>query len=211
MGNDDLKPEKSLNAETGLYWTGEAVSLDGTVFYTQFKDKISEQTICETTATNQCEVNGYKADSVDKYFNVSKADVYGVELNGDWQITQDLKANANYTYNHSEQKSGVNKGFALNDYPRHMANLSLNWAATQSLDLWSNANYRSSNRDSNSGTKYEAYTLVDIGARYKLNKNTQLLAGIYNLFDADPKRETSWGEYGQLEGRRYNLGARIEF
>ncbi len=211
VGNDDLKPEKSINAETGLYWTGESVSLDGTVFYTQFKDKISEQTICETTSTHQCEVNGYKADSVDKYFNVSKADVYGIELNGDWQITADLKANANYTYNHSEQKSGVDKGYALNDFPRHMANVSLTWATTQSLDLWSNANYRSSNRDSNSGTEYEAYTLVDIGARYKLNKNTQLLAGIYNLFDADPKRTTSWGDYGQLEGRRYNLGARIEF
>lgn len=211
VGNEDLKPETSINAETGLYWSGKTLSLDGTVFFTRFKDKIDEQTICETTDTLQCSVNGYNAETVSKYFNVSKADLYGIELNGDWQITDELRANANYTYNHSEQKTGVNKGLALNDYPRHMANLSLNWAATEALDLWSTANYRSSNRDSSSGSKYESYTVVDIGARYKLNKHTQLLAGVYNLFDADPKRETSWGEYGQLEGRRYNLGARIEF
>ncbi|MEX0563615.1 TonB-dependent receptor [Raoultella terrigena] len=211
VGNDDLKPEKSVNSELGLYWTGSALALDGTVFYTQFKDKITEQNICETTATSQCSVNGYKADSIDKYFNVSKADVYGVELNADWQISANIKANANYTYNHSEQKSGAEKGYALNDYPRHMANLSLSWAATQSLDAWSTVNYRSSNRDSGSHNEYEAYTMVDVGLRYRVNKNAQLLAGIYNLFDADPKRTTSWGEYGQIEGRRYNLGARVEF
>nr|VUD35321.1 TonB-dependent receptor [Raoultella sp. NCTC 9187] len=63
-----------------------------------------------------------------------------------------------------------------------MANLSLSWAATQSLDAWSTVNYRSSNRDSGSHDEYEAYTMVDVGLRYRVNKNAQLLAGIYNLF-----------------------------
>ncbi len=211
VGNDDLKPEKSVNSELGLYWAGEKLALDGTVFYTQFKDKISEETICETTGTNQCQMNGYKADSISKYFNVGKADVYGVELNADWQMTETVKANANYTYNHSEQKTGVNKGYALNDYPSHMANVSLTWSATEALDLWSKANYRSSNRDTGDHIDYEAWTMVDLGARYQLNKHTQLMAGIYNLFDADPQRITQWGDYGLVEGRRYNLGARIEF
>jgi outer membrane receptor for ferrienterochelin and colicin len=125
IGNDELKPEKSVNSELGLYWVGEKLALDGTVFYTQFKDKISEETVCETTATNQCQMNGYKADSISKYFNVGKADVYGLELNADWQVTETVKANANYTYNHSEQKTGVNKGYALNDFPTHMANVSV--------------------------------------------------------------------------------------
>ena len=211
VGNDDLKPEKSVNSELGLYWTGDALALDSTVFYTQFKDKIAEQTICETTATNQCSVNGYKADSVSKYFNVSEADVYGIELNADWQISADVKANANYTWNHSEQKSGINKGYALNDYPRHMANLSLSWAATQSLDVWSTVNYRSSNRNSGNNYKYDDYTMVDVGVRYQLNKHTQLMAGVYNVLDEDPKLTTAWNESAQVEGRRYNLGARVEF
>lgn len=210
VGNDDLKPEQSVNSELGLYWTGDALSLDSTVFYTQFKDKIAEQTICETTSTNQCSVNGYNADSVSKYFNVSEADVYGIELNADWQITADVKANANYT-EPQRTKSGVNKGYALNDYPRHMANLSLNWAATQSLDVWSTVNYRSSNRNSGNNYKYDDYTMVDVGVRYQLNKHTQLMAGVYNVLDEDPKLTTAWNESAQVEGRRYNLGARVEF
>ena len=211
VGNDDLKPEKSVNSELGLYWAGEKLALDGTIFYTQFKDKISEETICETTATNQCQMNGYQADSISKYFNVGKADVYGLELNADWQMTETVKANANYTYNHSEQKTGVNKGYALNDYPRHMANVSLTWSATEALDFWSKANFRSSNRDTGDHIDYEAWTMVDLGARYQLNKHTQLMAGVYNLFDVDPQRISPWGDYGLVEGRRYNLGARIEF
>lgn len=211
VGNDELKPEKSVNTELGLYWTGEKLALDGTVFYTQFKDKIAEQTICETTATHPCQMNGYKADSISKYFNVGKADVYGLELNADWQISEAVKANANYTFNHSEQKTGVNQGYALNDYPRHMANVSLTWSATEALDLWGRANYRSSNRETGDHNAYDAYTLVDLGARYQLNKNTQLMAGVYNLFDEDPQRISPWGKYGLVEGRRYNLGARIEF
>jgi len=211
VGNDDLKPEKSVNSELGLYWAGEKLALDGTIFYTQFKDKISEETICETTATNQCQMNGYQADSISKYFNVGKADVYGLELNADWQMTETVKANANYTYNHSEQKTGVNKGYALNDYPRHMANVSLTWSATEALDFWSKANFRSSNLDTGDHIDYEAWTMVDLGARYQLNKHTQLMAGVYNLFDVDPQRISPWGDYGLVEGRRYNLGARIEF
>lgn len=32
-------------------------------------------------------------------------------------------------FNKSEQKNGVNKGYALNDFPKHMANLSVKRAA----------------------------------------------------------------------------------
>jgi iron complex outermembrane receptor protein/outer membrane receptor for ferrienterochelin and colicins len=42
---------------------------------------------------------------VSQYFNVSDAEIYGLELNADWQVTPALKANANYTYTHSEQKA----------------------------------------------------------------------------------------------------------
>lgn len=45
-----------------------------------------------------------EAEEVSQYFNVSDAEIGGLELNGDWQVTPALKANANYTYTHSEQK-----------------------------------------------------------------------------------------------------------
>lgn len=88
-----------------MYWQQDALALDATLFHTKFKDKISDHTICTASATRQCQYNGYTADSVSQYINVGDAEIYGLELNGDWQVTAALKANANYTYTHSEQKA----------------------------------------------------------------------------------------------------------
>lgn len=211
IGNDDLKPEESVNTELGIYWQQDALALDATVFYTKFKNKISDYTICTGTKADPCIYNGYEALSVSRYFNVSDAEIYGLELNGDWQVTPSLKANANYTYTHSEQKSGQYQGYALNEYPSSMANLSLTWSATSELDLWSKASWRSRTPDIGKSTDTEGYALVDMGARYHLNKDITLMAGVYNLFDVNPIRTTTYNQTAQLEGRRYNLGARYEF
>ncbi len=37
------------------------------------------------------------------------------------------------------------------------------------------------------------------------------MTGIYNLFDANPVYRTAYNPSAILEGRRYNMGARIEF
>ncbi|WP_312347033.1 TonB-dependent receptor domain-containing protein [Leclercia sp.] len=211
IGNDDLKPEESVNTELGVYWQQDALALDATVFYTKFKDKISDRVICTASASQQCTYNGYVADSVFQYFNVSDAEIYGVELNGDWQVTSSLRANANYTWTHSEQQSGEYKGYALSDFPESMANVSLTWNALNDLALWSKASWRSASPDIGNSSETEAYALVDLGARYHLNKNVTLMTGIYNLFDANPLYRTSYNQSSMLEGRRYNFGARIEF
>lgn len=211
IGNDDLKPEESVNTELGLYWQQDALALDATIFYTKFKNKISDHLICTASDTQKCSYNGYVADTVFQYANVSDAEIYGLELNGDWQVTSSLRANANYTYTHSEQQSGEYKGYALSDFPESMANVSLTWNAVNDLELWTKASWRSTSPDIGKSSETEAYALVDLGARYHLNKNITLMTGIYNLFDANPIYRTSYNQSSMLEGRRYNFGARIEF
>ncbi len=211
IGNDDLKPEESVNTELGIYWQQDALALDATLFYTKFKNKISDHLICTASDTQQCTYNGYVADTVFQYANVSDAQIYGLELNGDWQVTSSLRANANYTYTHSEQQSGEYKGYALSDFPESMANVSLTWNAVNDLELWTKASWRSSSPDIGKSSETEAYALVDLGARYHLNKSITLMTGIYNLFDANPIYRTSYNQSSMLEGRRYNFGARIEF
>ncbi len=211
IGNNDLKPEQSVNTELGLYWQDDTLAVDGTIFHTKFKNKISDYTICTQSATQQCQYNGYTAESVSQYFNVSDAEIYGLELNGDWQATPNLKANANYTYTHSEQKSGEHKGYALSDFPTSMANLSLTWRVVNDLDLWTKASWRSNSPNIGDSSSTEAYALVDLGARYRLNKNLTLMTGIYNLFNVNPIYTTAYSQTAMLEGRRYNFGARYEF
>ena len=211
IGNDDLKPEESVNTELGIYWQQDALALDATLFYTKFKDKISDHLICTASDTQKCTYNGYVADTVFQYANVSDAEIYGLELNGDWQVTSSLRANANYTYTHSEQQSGEYKGYALSDFPESMANVSLTWNAVNDLELWTKASWRSTSPDIGKSSETEAYALVDLGARYHLNKNVTLMTGVYNMFDANPIYRTSYNQSSMLEGRRYNFGARIEF
>jgi len=211
IGNDDLKPEESVNTELGIYWQQDALALDATLFYTKFKNKISDHLICTASDTQKCTYNGYVADTVFQYANVSDAEIYGLELNGDWQVTSSLRANANYTYTHSEQQSGEYKGYALSDFPESMANVSLTWNAVNDLELWTKASWRSTSPDIGKSSETEAFALVDLGARYHLNKNVTLMSGIYNLFDANPIYRTSYNQSSMLEGRRYNVGARIEF
>lgn len=210
IGNADLKPEESINTELGIYWQRDALALDATVFHTKFKNKISSYTICSGSKADPCIYNGYEAESAFQYFNVSDAEIYGLELNGDWQATEALKVNANYTYTHSEQKSGMYEGYALNKYPSGMANLSLTWSATSDLELWSKASWRSRTPNVGTANWSDAYALVDLGARYNLNSNITLMAGVYNLFDVGANAHTNKLS-PLLEGRRYNLGARYEF
>ncbi|MGK9174380.1 TonB-dependent receptor [Yokenella regensburgei] len=211
IGNDDLKPEESVNTEVGLYWQQDALALDATLFYTRFKNKISDRTICTASGTQTCQYNGYVAQTVFQYFNISDAEIYGLELNGDWQVTDTLKANANYTWTHSEQKNGIYKGYALSEYPSSMANVSLTWNAAQALELWTKASWRSNTPDLGTANSTEAYALVDLGARYHLTKDITLMGGVYNLFDVNPLHVTSYNQTSILEGRRYNIGARYEF
>jgi outer membrane receptor protein involved in Fe transport len=103
------------------------------------------------------------------------AEIYGLELNGDWQATPTLKANANYTYTHSEQKSGQYKGDALSEFPTSMANISLTWEALSDLELWTKASWRSNTPDIGKSTSTEAYAVMDLGARYHVNKNLTLM------------------------------------
>lgn len=53
-----------------------------------------------------------------------------------------------------------------------------------------------------------AYTFIDLGASWRLSKQLQLQAWVYNLLD----KRVDYVIYGQvLDGRRYLLGANIYF
>src|SRR5690606_5512314 len=78
-------------------------------------------------------------------FNVDEAEISGVELAGDWNITPDLAARASYTYTKSEQKTGDFAGFPLARTPEHMASLRFDWVTpVEGLDTWLSANYHGS-------------------------------------------------------------------
>ena len=218
MGNPDLKPEKSDNYEIGLGYTNEyGVDASATAFYTKYKDKIQTYYICNGPAgKGLCKIDGYKEkfDFVQGRENVDKANLKGIELSFKSPLFTDFLLSTNYSWTKTEQKTGPNKGRALNRTPKQKFNTQLDWYVAHDWDLWAKmAYYGQENATKRDGKKtkyvtYAGYTFWDVGASYKIHKQAKLYAGIYNLFDKDVSND----DFGKtLEGRRYFVGTEINF
>ncbi|HLU00502.1 MAG TPA: TonB-dependent receptor [Burkholderiaceae bacterium] len=221
IGNPDLEPETSTNYEFGLAFNDPDLGLNSSVmlFHTQFKDKISEDRYCESPAGNRNDPSTWEcAFGGNDYFflstskNISKAMMQGVEASMDYRLAPAVKLSASYTFTRSEQQSGEFKGEPLNKIPRHMANVQIDWDATDKLNLWAQGTYRGKTSDFLSRTTMDsgtpAYTLVDVGLVYRINDHARVKAGIYNLAD---KKITNDAYGVVLDGRRFMAGLTLDF
>lgn len=211
VGNPDLSPEKSANYEVSLGYTNEdGVSASATAFYTRFKNKIESYYLCARGTPGGCSLNGETFEFTQKWHNVDKADIKGLELTAKAPLFERFVVTSSYTWMETEQKSGPNKGNPLNRLPRHKFNLQLDWHAMERLELWGKVGYYGEETavGRNSGTKYPGYTQWDLGGSWAINRNTKVYSGVYNLFD---KRIIN-DDFGKtLDGRRYWLGVDVGF
>jgi outer membrane receptor for ferrienterochelin and colicins len=188
IGNPDLKPEKSVNGELAIYYEHK----NGHNF---------NATIASGEATNVDFGDGWDQigsgyDSYRMKKNLDEADIQGLELAGKLKLPYGFALRANYTYTDSEITKGEEKGKPLTDTAEHMANATLDWYATPKLTLFLNANY-SSERTGGEYTlgsgatavtseyKYKAFTLLHLGASYKLTENLTINGRVNNLLDED--------------------------
>lgn len=182
FGNPDLKPETSTNYELSALWSNRNdLSAGATVFYNDFKDKLSTVTTAERW-------NNY---IIMDRVNVDKAVIKGVELNGRWDVTPTLAVKANYTYTDSEQKSGANAGAPLALTPEQKANLRGDWTVSDKAQLWAGVGYYGKEYGNTlSAEPSPGYTTADIGGSYELTEHISLNAALYNLTDKRLDDET---------------------
>ncbi|WP_439136231.1 TonB-dependent receptor domain-containing protein [Pseudomaricurvus sp.] len=208
-GNPDLEPETSINSEIALYWN----SLNGhnfnvTYFNTKFEDKISSQP-CDSAA--DCGIEGAYADAglstygsrSSKKVNIDEVDIQGVELAGRYLITDNWTLQANYTWTDSEQQSGAEEGQPLTNTAEHMANISIDWQALDSLSLSLQAELRSDRyRDwdttQDKARYFKNYEILNLGIRYDITENLSLFGRVNNLLDEDFTTYTT--EFNDLNG-----------
>ncbi len=123
----------------------------------------------------ECNYAGTDYYFVSTYRNIAKAEMQGMELTLDYDITPRLGLSSSYTYTDSEQKSGEFKGEPLNKTPEHMVNVALDWKASERLDLWVQGNYRGETSDYLSRNSMSdgtpGYGFIDTGLVYDLNEN----------------------------------------
>lgn len=199
VGNPDLTPETSISTEFGVYFDNlNDFNANITFFHNKFEDKLSSVRVdnCQVINSAGCIDIGpgwnSAAPTFSKAINVDEATTKGIELAGRYLLAPDWSLSANYTYTKTEQKSGANEGWPLSNTPRHLFNANLNWQATDQLNAWLKAEYRSKrfrrtdsavNLAYNELGDYKAYTLFHLGGSYQATENVVLNATIYNLFD----------------------------
>lgn len=214
--NPDLKPEKSLTYETGLAYQNSDLGLLASLmfFKTDFKDKITRSS---RMAGSQDEDSQFYLDHPELPFNsngytynynVDEAEIQGLEITTDYQISDYLKYRHSYTYTDSEQTSGQNKGKPLNDIPKHMFNAGLDWDLNDQVYLWTQLNYRGKTAGTSQNIQTPSYTFADIGAVYKYDHKLQFSTGIYNLANKDVVDD---GNSSVLDGRRYSFAVNLKF
>ncbi|MNG44996.1 Colicin I receptor precursor [compost metagenome] len=223
MGNDNLKPEKSLSYELGTAWQGDKAKASLTAFYTEYKDKITEVRDCSSpngsntnSATWACVDPFGRIDAatgnirlwnfISSRINVDKATMQGVEASFGTELAEGVNLNTNYTYMETEQKSGDLKGQPLNQMPKHMFNATVDYNINDALDIWTRLHIRSETSSylgrASMSKPTPAYQFLDVGFNYNFTSTLKGKFGVYNILDK--KAENADGDQ-ILDGRRYGI------
>ena len=203
IGTPSLTPETSTTTEIGVAFDNHAGLRAGlTVFNNEFADKIADgpgllnATFAGSPNRPGSVDYGYwpAVDTFAQLVNVDEAVTRGVEASTYVRFDERWSLNANYTYTHSEQKSGAERGEPLYNTPEHMINARVRWVASSRSALWLSGEFRDEryrNPDSSTSTAkatwgdYRSYTLFHLGGSWQATPYLTLNATIYNLLDRD--------------------------
>jgi len=219
LGDPDLKAETSTSWELAALWDQGAWSGSATLFYTDFKDKISNALVLDAAGSpvRWAEDPNYR---LWYSYNIDNAKIAGTELSLRWQASKALAIQGGYTFTDSRQKGGAYDGRPLARTPRHLFNLRGDWQASEAVSLWSAFLYHgkevaSGARIGSAGTEiatgvreYGSYGTFDIGASWALRKNTKLDVALYNVGDKRLDEQT-YNTVG--DGRRLWVGLTQRF
>ena len=167
----DLKPEESETYEISLSNRYKSLSSSLTIFNNKIKNKI--------------ELVSYGSGS-SKYYtseNLEKVDIKGAELSLAYDFNESLNSALNLTYLHTKDKTNDKELTYTSDVS---ASLNTNYKISQNLSSNFMIRYIGDQYTDTANTEIaDAYTLVDVGLRYKINKKVELYGGVDNIFDKD--------------------------
>ena len=207
IGNPDLKPEESTNTEIGAYFDNlDGFTANVTLFHTKYKNKLGSGDPVSSVQQPVCAGNPRSGSTPANHcpwtINLGEAISQGVEFGSRWQFAPAWSLSGNYTYTDTYQKTNEanNKGAPISNTPQHMAHASLNWQATDRLNMYFKGEYRGERaRYNKRGRTYtaderqvmdqmgdlKAYDVWHLGGSFKASKELTIHAAVNNLFDRD--------------------------
>lgn len=200
FGNPDLNEETSISSELSLLVDRERWNASFTLYNNEVKDLIEVGRYAPGTP---------RAGNV-AYFNIENATLRGVELQFQIDLTETFNVDANYTYLDASGPDGLPLAYR----PKHKANIQVNFDITDALSTYVGANYYGDYIDyrRRDATPYvqDAYTLIDLGARYQLSEKIAFRGGMTNVTGVHPIVDNPDSDL-HLQGRAIFLGAEITF
>lgn len=187
----NLKEENSEGHELAV----ELFAQSGSHYEIVYFDQRIEDAIYFDLAT----FSGYLQDIGDSRSN-------GVELSASIQVHEQVRLQANYTYNQTARPDNSQRQLR----PRNLANVSVAWNSNDNRTLVSAFYRRSADTEDAAGgvpVSLDTIEVVDLTSSFALNASVQLFARIENLFD---QRDEEILGYNPT-GRAAYAGVRVHF
>lgn len=223
MGNNNLKPETSINKEIGLEFNKNGWQASATYFHNAYRNKIviGENIIATSNIGNW----------LLQWENTPKATISGIEGNLVIPLHDTLKWSNNFTYMH---KSEDYQGNPLSLVPKHTINSTLSWTPNEHFDA--NLTFTHYGRTKPRGvainrlerdgnpragvtpltsehnqTQVGSYGIWGINAGYNWNKRVAVRGGISNLFNKKLYRTTAGAQTYNEHGRAFYGSLKVSF
>ena len=223
MGNNNLKPETSINKEIGLEFNKNGWQASATYFHNAYRNKIviGENIIATSNIGNW----------LLQWENTPKATISGIEGNLVIPLHDTLKWSNNFTYMH---KSEDYQGNPLSLVPKHTLNSTLSWTPNERFDA--NLTFTHYGRTKPRGvainrlerdgnpragvtpltsehnqTQVGSYGIWGINAGYNWNKRVAIRGGVSNLFNKKLYRTTAGAQTYNEHGRAFYGSLKVSF
>lgn len=178
IGNPDLRPERSHNAELGLsVRLGRSAEATATLFRNRFADLVD-----------------FDAASF-RFVNRSRVTVSGGELELRWRPAQTLELGGAVTY------LGVDSATPLRNRPRWQGSVRLRWRPTDAFEVAANLRGNSRFLDASIPTGLVTtggHAAIDLTASYRLSSSLRLDMALRNLSGADYQDAVGFPASGRL-------------
>ena len=197
-GNPDLKPETSTSFELSANYQESNWHLGATVYRNDVKDLI-ERNFDDVLGTEE-------GRDLITYHNVARAQIQGVELEGQQILTETLSLKAELTFTDAKDKT-TNELLAKR--PRQTFKTQLEWQPTQPMSTFATVAYSGSQRLYND-TYRGGYTTMDLGVNYQFSNDLRARAGIRNITNKQHSDDINLDGYG-IEPRTWYLGFTSNF
>jgi iron complex outermembrane recepter protein len=197
LGNLDLEPEVSHQLNLGARWQGDAWQVAPTLFYNRVRDYIQGTPIARLDAGG---------NPVLLYTNLNRADLYGIDGNWKYRLSNTLGLRGGVSYVRGENKDNGDNLYRIAPL-RGDINLDYQTGQWKHTAEWRLAARQTKVAAYNGETETPGYGLINLRSVWQVTPAVKLSAGVENLLDkyyAD-----HLGGVNRVSGSEVPLGSHI--